>query len=292
MSVAMDFDLGQLGRWTDEHVYAVAPEATIAYAAATNDTVPAHLSGEVAPPMFAVVPALMGVATDAMDRIWTSKRAEKYDTRSLHGEQDLHVHEPIVPGMTLRSRAAPVGLERKSTGTLMMTRTETRDERDRLLNTMTFVNFLRDIHVEESVGEPAPALALPPGVAEPETSATIAYAVDPDQSFRYAKASGDDGTYHIDDAAAREAGFPGVIVHGLCTMALASRAIVETCCAGDSRRLRRLGVRFTRPLLPGQVISIRIAGAGEHDGRSFATFEVDDESGEGVIRRGIAEVSA
>src|SRR3954447_14012342 len=135
VSAGMDFDLGQLGRWTDDRPFVVTPDATIAYAAATNDLLPEHASGAVAPPMFAVVPALMGVATDAMDRIWVSKRAGDYDTRSLHGEQSLFVHEPIVPGMTLRSRAAPVGLERKSTGTLMVTRTETRDERDRVLNT-------------------------------------------------------------------------------------------------------------------------------------------------------------
>ena len=91
---------------------------------------------------------------------------------------------------------------------------------------------------------------------------------------------------------AREAGFPGVIVHGLCTMAFTARAIVESACDGDSRRLRRLGVRFTRPLLPGQAIRIRVGAAGELDGRSFYTFEADDESGEGVIRRGIAEVSS
>jgi acyl dehydratase len=288
----MDFDLAHLGRWTDDRQFVVTRDATIAYAAATNDTLPEHTSGAVAPPMFAVVPALMGVATDAMDGIWVSKLPGDYDTRSLHGEQSLYVHEPIVPGMTLRSRAAPVGLERKSTGTLMMTRTETRDERDRVLNTMTFVNFLRGIHIEESVGEPAPSLDPPAAPDDSRPSAAITYRVDPDQTFRYAEASGDMGTYHIDDSVAREAGFPGVIVHGLCTMAFAARAIVESGCAGDSRRLRRLGVRFTRPLLPDQAITIRVAGAGERDGRSLYTFEVDDESGEGVIRRGIAEVSS
>ena len=91
----MDFDLGKLGRWTDDRVFVVTPGATIAYAAATNDVLPAHTSGAVAPPMFAVVPALMGVATDAMDSIWVSKLAGDYDTRSVHGEQSLVILEPI-----------------------------------------------------------------------------------------------------------------------------------------------------------------------------------------------------
>lgn len=281
----MAFELANLGRWTDERTVVVTPKATIAYAAATNDTSAPHLDGTVAPPMFAVVPALIGVATEAMHSVWLSE-VEGYDTRSMHGEHDLRVLEPIVPGMTLRSRAASVGLRAKPTGTLLVTRTETRDERDRLLNTMTFVNFLRGVHVGESAGEEAPALG-PEHDGRAEPLATLRYRVDPDQSYRYAEASGDDGTYHVDPEAARSSGLPGVIVHGLCTMAFAARAVVEACCGGDSRRLRRLGVRFTRPLLPDQEITTRIYPLGP----SAFGVEVDDEAGEAVVRRGIAEVS-
>jgi acyl dehydratase len=174
---------------------------------------------------------------------------------------------------------------------LLITKTETRDELDRVLNTMTFVNFLRDIHVDEGVGEEAPSLDPPVALDDPQPTVAITYPVDPDQSRRYAVASGDFGTYHIDEAAACSAGFPGVIVHGLCTMAFAARAVVEVCCDSDSRRLRRLGVRFTRPLLPGQDITIRVRRAGEQNGRALYSVEVDDATGEGVIRRGIAEVS-
>ncbi len=287
----MDFDLESLGRWTDERTLVVRPDATAAYAAATNDKLPAHTRGTVAPPMFAVVPALMGVATTAMDGVWISKTAE-YDTRSLHGEQSLTIHAPIVPGMTLRSRAAAVGLQPKTTGTLLVTRTETQDECDQLVNTMTFVNFLRGVYIEEGVGEEAPTLDPPGGGRGSEPITTLTYRVDPDQSFRYAAASGDTGTYHIDEAAALAAGFPGVIVHGLCTMAFAARAVVEAYCAEDSTRLKHLGVRFTRPLLPGQDIVIMLCPAGQRDDRAIYTFEVDDHHGEGVIRRGIAEVSA
>ncbi len=282
----MAFDLENLGRWTGGRTFVVTRDATIAYAAATNDTSTLHLDGTVAPPMFAVVPALMDVATEAMRTVWVSE-VEGYDTRSLHGEHNLTVHEPIVPGMTLRSRAAAIGLEPKSSGTLLVTRTETRDEREHLLNTMTFVNFLRDIQVEQGVGEKPPELG-PAQVDGLQLLAAIAYQVDADQSFRYANASGDYGTYHVDADAARSSGLPGVIVHGLCTMAFAARAVVEACCEGDSRRLRRLGVRFTRPLLPGQEITTRIY----RDGGSAYAVEVDDASGEGVIRRGIAEVNA
>lgn len=283
----MSFALENIGRWTDEREYVVTPEATTAYAAATNDEIAAHRDGALAPPMFAVVPALMDVATAAMRSVWRSD-VEGYDTRSMHGEHDLTILEPIVPGMTLRSRASAVGLVPKSSGTLLVTTTETRDERGTLLNTMTFVNFLRGLHAGDVSGAEPPVLGFQPAAA---ALALVRYRVDADQSFRYAEASGDYGTYHVDETAAHDAGFPGVIVHGLCTMAFASRAVVDACCDGDSTRLRRLGVRFTAPLLPDQEIVIRVYDGGSHDGRSTYLLEVDDAAGEPIIRRGIAEVS-
>jgi acyl dehydratase len=286
----MTFDLQQLGRWTGERTMLVTPEATIRYARATNDTAEPHLDGTIAPPMFAVVPALMEVATTAMRSVWLPD-GEVDQTRSVHGEHDLTIHAPIQPGITVRSRAAAVGLQPKSTGTLLLTKTETRDEHDRLLNTMTFVNVLRGIEAPEAIGEGAPDLgpAQPADTAQP--LATLTYRIEADQGLRYAEASGDYGDYHIDEAAARAAGFPGLIVHGLCTMAFAARAVIEACCDGDSRRLKRFGVRFTRPLTPNQEIATRIYRAGGTDGRQVYSVEVDDAAGDGVIRRGIAEVS-
>ncbi len=45
---------------------------------------------------------------------------------------------------------------------------------------------------------------------------------------------------HLDDALAKSVGLPGIIVHGLCTMAFTSWAVVQSVAAGDSTRLKRL----------------------------------------------------
>jgi acyl dehydratase len=238
--------------------------------------------------MFAVVPALLDVATTAMRSVWRSD-VEGYDMRSMHGEHDLMIYKPIMSGQMLRSRAAAVGLVPKSSGTLLVTKTETRDG-DALVNEMTFVNFLRGIELDSPVGEGEPSLGSAPA-PDVEPVATMRYHVDPDQSFRYADASGDFGTYHVDPEAAQEAGFPGVIVHGLCTMAFAARAIVDACCERDPSKLQRLGVRFAAPLLPNQEIATRIYRDESHSGSTYM-FEVDDASDATVIRRGIAEVKA
>jgi acyl dehydratase len=91
-------------------------------------------------------------------------------------------------------------------------------------------------------------------------------------------------------------GLPGIIVHGLCTMAFAGRAVVEEACGGDPERLRRLAVRFSRPVLPGQEITTRlfaaIAGDGDGDGVACFGFETVNAEGQAVVKDGWAEVAS
>ena len=64
---------------------------------------------------------------------------------------------------------------------------------------------------------------------------------------RYAVASGDDNPIHLDDEVARSVGLPGVIAHGMLTMALAGRAL--TSWAGGVEAVVEYGVRFSRPVV-------------------------------------------
>ena len=64
---------------------------------------------------------------------------------------------------------------------------------------------------------------------------------------RYAGASGDFNPIHYSDHAATALGLPGVIAHGMLTMALAGRLVTQW--AGDPAAVRSYGVRFTRPVV-------------------------------------------
>ncbi len=64
---------------------------------------------------------------------------------------------------------------------------------------------------------------------------------------RYAGASGDFNPIHWNERVAREAGLPGVIAHGMLTMALANRLV--TAWAGDPGAVIACTVRFTRPVV-------------------------------------------
>jgi acyl dehydratase len=285
----MEFRFDQLGHWTEERSFEVTAEGIRLYAAATNDTNPRHIRGDVASPIFAVVPALTPVFRRALAMAMPSE-ATGYDTRRVHGEQDMFLLKPILPGMHLRSRAAPIGIQVKSTGTLVIAKTETRTERGELINYQYVTNFVRGVRAGRSEGEQVPIREVPAGVTRTGPQATIAAHVDADQTFRYAEASGDRGIYHLDVTAARSAGFPGLILHGLCTMAFASRAVVESVCDNDSTRLERIAVRFARPVLLDQDITTTIWAAGRRDNRDGYVFEVVDASGQAVITMGVAEV--
>lgn len=64
---------------------------------------------------------------------------------------------------------------------------------------------------------------------------------------RYAGASGDFNPIHWSDRVATGVGLPGVIAHGMLTMALAGRLVTQW--VGDPAAVRSFGVRFTRPVV-------------------------------------------
>jgi acyl dehydratase len=64
---------------------------------------------------------------------------------------------------------------------------------------------------------------------------------------RYAGASGDFNRIHWSDRVATKVGLPGVIAHGMYTMALAGQAVLAW--AGDPAAIVEYGVRFTKPVV-------------------------------------------
>jgi acyl dehydratase len=83
-----------------------------------------------------------------------------------------------------------------------------------------------------------------------ETGATLpeqTYTVTRADLVRYAGASGDRNPIHWSDRVATSVGLPGVIAHGMYTLALAARAL--DTWAGGPGRVRELGCKFTKPVV-------------------------------------------
>ncbi len=75
---------------------------------------------------------------------------------------------------------------------------------------------------------------------------TVTFQVTRADLVRYAGASGDFNPIHWSERTARAVGLPGVIAHGMYTMALVGRAV--TGWVGSPDAVLDFSVRFTRPV--------------------------------------------
>ena len=114
---------------------------------------------------------------------------------------------------------------------------------------------------------------MTPGEALPPQEFTVTRA----DLVRYAGASGDLNPIHWSDRVATGVDLPGVIAHGMFTMALAGRALDGW--AGAPGRVRELGCKFTKPVVvpdDDSGVVIRFAGTvtAVDEGRAHVTLEV------------------
>ena len=270
-----------LGTWSDPLAFEVTRERAIQYAEATNDTIPDHAEGRLAPPVFAVVPAFPVLMPTA-----AAVTPPEVLMTVVHGEQDFRFHRPIEPGMALQTRAAAVGIRQRSSGVTVVIRAETTAAGEPVVD-QYMTAFFRGAQTDASHGEEAPEHGFPEELRSADPAAEVAQTFDADQTYRYAEASGDPMPIHTDEEFARKVGLPGIIIHGLCTMAFCSRVVVEHACPDDPSRLKRLAVRFAKVVQPEQTITTRLY---EH-GDGTLRFETTADSGDVVIKDGLAEVA-
>ncbi|OBG50943.1 MaoC/PaaZ C-terminal domain-containing protein [Mycolicibacterium fortuitum] len=274
-----------LNTWTDEERFEVTRERLAEYAAATNDPIPAHRSGEVAPPVFAIVPVFEALLVPAVDVL-----PVELIPRVVHGEQDFHFHRPIRPGDKLVSRGQMIGYEGLENGTRAAIYLECRTDEGELVNEQYVTTFVRGFDAGKAMGELSPAHRFDEGLRASAPVATVSQHVDAYQTFRYSPAAGDPMPIHLDEEVARDAGLPGIIAHGLCTMAFTSWAVLTEVAGSDVNRLKRFAVRFSKMVLPGDDLETRIWRRGSANGVTTYAFETARGS-DLVITDGLAEIA-
>lgn len=173
----------------------------------------------------------------------------------LHGEQRLRLHRPIpVEGALIgEMKIEEIYDKGADRGALLLWRREIRDAGSgEAIATVRSTSFLR---ADGGFGGKADGAPAPHTLPQRPPDESVALATRPEQALIY-RLSGDYNPLHADPHAARAAGFDRPILHGLCTYAVACRAIVMGPCGGDARRLRALDVRFSAPVYPGETLRI------------------------------------
>jgi acyl dehydratase len=238
--------------------------------------------GIIAPPMFGVVPIWQSIV-----KVVTAPEVGADLLRLVHGEHDVEFIRPMRPGDVITSTALIRSIESGVTGETMAIAIGARNQLGEPVQNTLFTAFIRSLGSGRAETDPREQQAQ-----RSEPLATMSQPIAANQTFRYSQASGDVNPIHLDANVAKMAGLPGIIVHGLCTMAFCSKAVIETVCESDPRRLRRLRVRFVRPVFPGQTITTRIWTGAQASERKIFEFEALNQNGRAVIRGGIAEIAA
>jgi acyl dehydratase len=266
----------------------VSLEALQKYARAYNDDNrfyfdPSAKGGIIAPPMFNAVVTWLALITAISD---PELRVDLM--RLLHRSQDVQFFAPIRPDDQISASAAIMSIESSGAGELIAINLDASNHLRQMVSSIRFTALIRGRRERDTAAQAPPS-------GNGKTSAgpllTFAQTLDHDQTVRYADASGDRNPIHLDDTVARMAGLPGIIVHGLCTMAFTSKVMIDHLCGGNPARLRRLAASFSRPVFPGDIITTMIWREKGSDGLKCFSYETRNGAGVAVIREGIAEIN-
>jgi len=178
----------------------------------------------------------------------------------LHAEQYLEIFAPLPVEGTLYSETTFDAVYDKGMdkGALVYTARKLFDEAGLHLATDTKSSFLRG---NGGCGAPAsaqPAAPKPyPMPVDKPPDATVDMPTADNQAQVY-RLSGDYNPLHIDPTVAKAAGFNQPVLHGLCTYGVVGRALLSAVTGNDPQRLKKMNVRFTAPLYPGESIRTEI----------------------------------
>ena len=185
----------------------------------------------------------------------------------VHGEHEVTLHTPL--SADLLTRGALVNTTRctdvadRGSGALVRLETMTTDAAGRPVATNTMGVFIRGLggftqsrgatHSGSTAGQ---AMALP---SMPPPDAVLEYRTPPHAAALY-RLTGDLNPLHIDPTFAQRGGFGAPILHGLCTLGTAVRCILAHASDAGHGPVSATAVkcRFTGPVVPGQMLHIRL----------------------------------
>jgi acyl dehydratase len=284
----MPLDYQKLKNWPfKERVQAYTPKDCMLYALGLGlgaDPLDAHQLRFVYEKELQVLPTMAVVL--ASPGFWLQDPGTGVNWKAvLHGEQGLTIHRPLHPSGTLIGKMSIDEIVDKGAGkgALIYSRRDLYDQQSgELMCSLTSTSFCRG---EGGFGGPTGPTRAPHELPSRAPDASCDLRTLPQAALIY-RLSGDYNPLHADPSVAASVGFEQPILHGLCTYGVAGYAILTTLCGHDPARLRRLDVRFSAPVYPGETIRTEIWN--EAPGRaSFRSSAVERDIV--VLNNGVVE---
>ena len=199
----------------------------------------------------------------------------------VHGQQAVTLARPLPPEGTATITTELVAMYDKGKAAVVVTETRAVADGQPLYTNRSSV-FIRGEGGWGGERGPSGPQNVPPDRA-PDHEVTSA--TSPDQALLY-RLSGDRNPLHSDPAFAAMGGFDTPILHGLCTFGFTGRALLHAVCGSDPARFEHVEVRFAAPVIPGEVLTVRVWQIG--DDEAVFTTSVGDRTviDQGLLRHG------
>jgi acyl dehydratase len=207
--------------------------------------------------------------------------------RVVHGEESLTLHSPppAEGRFVTKSRVEEIVDKGEGRGALIYIVRDIADaDTDMPVATIRRTTFARG---DGGFGGPNGPVPQPHAVPDRAPDIFCDLPTLPQQALIY-RLNGDGNPLHADPDVAREAGFDRPILHGLCTFGVAGHAVLKMLCGYDPARLKRLDVRFSAPVFPGETIRTEMWVDGAEVSLRARVVARDQV----VLNNGLAEISA
>jgi acyl dehydratase len=229
-------------------------------------------------PTFAVVAGVSGGGS-ALKSIGTFNPA-----MLVHGEQAIEIHQPLPVEGRVSSVGKITGVYDKGSGAVVvMESTATDVKSGQPMFTSRASLFIRGEGGFGGDRGPSSKVEFP----DRQPDHQVTYPTRTDQALLY-RLSGDRNPLHSDPKFAAMAGFPKPILHGLCTYGFTGRALLHTICGSNPDRFLSMAARFSKPVMPGDVLTVSVWDQGD----GTALFRTTTETGDVVIDAGQAGYKA
>jgi len=261
----------------------IVPDEVREYAKATNETNSLYYEEDdrrlFIPPIFPVT-----MLIDPFTKIMTDKSLNLDFLRMVHGEHEIVYYKPLKPLDTVKTTVKLESIDKKDAGDILWTKIDGFVEKE-LKFTMRAGLFFKNVKkstkrkIKKHKDEP-----------DREIIFSKKMLVAPDQSKRYATASGDQNPIHVDPDIAKAAGLPDIILHGLCTLAFATAAIVDELVDGDPSKIKSVRTRFSKPVFMNDLLTTEVWIEKQSKISKNVNFVTKNQKGEIVLSKGEIEL--
>ncbi|PNT65053.1 hypothetical protein BRADI_4g36920v3 [Brachypodium distachyon] len=179
----------------------------------------------------------------------------------LHGQQYIEIYKSIPSRASVVNKVKVAGLHDKGKATILEIETTTylKDSGEALCMNRSTI-FLRGAGGFSASSQPYSYSTYPANqisrVSIPNSAPSAVYedSTQQSQALLY-RLSGDYNPLHSDPMIAQVAGFTRPILHGLCTLGFATRAVIKSFCNGDPSAVQNIFGRFLLHVYPGETLA-------------------------------------